>query len=75
MDYSLIASRVIRGALKQEFKKGAAKRGEDSGIKFTYWENGKPCKSSLGFFKFEVMSYYFILELRSYDTKIKLFYT
>ncbi|ODN04680.1 ATP synthase subunit epsilon, mitochondrial [Orchesella cincta] len=41
IQYSTIAARVVRKALKPEFRVEAAKRSE-SGIKFTQWKDGKP---------------------------------
>jgi len=45
IQYSSIAARVVRGALKAEFRAEAAKRA-DSGIKFTPWKDGKPVTQS-----------------------------
>ncbi|XP_046397514.1 protein stunted-like isoform X1 [Ischnura elegans] len=39
--YSTIAARLVRQALKPEFRAEAAKR-EESSIKFTNWKDGKP---------------------------------
>lgn len=41
INYSNIAARLLRQALKPEFRAEAARRNE-SHIKFTQWENGKP---------------------------------
>lgn len=41
VNYSNIAARVLRQALKQQFRTEAEKRGE-SHIKFTPWVDGKP---------------------------------
>lgn len=41
IDYSVIAAKLIRQALKPEFRKLAEKRG-DSHIRFTSWKDGKP---------------------------------
>uniref|UniRef100_A0A224XV26 Putative mitochondrial atp synthase epsilon chain n=1 Tax=Panstrongylus lignarius TaxID=156445 RepID=A0A224XV26_9HEMI len=43
--YSNIAAKVVRQALKPEFRAEAAKR-EDSHVKFTPWRDGKPIRSS-----------------------------
>ncbi|XP_071443911.1 protein stunted-like isoform X2 [Hetaerina americana] len=42
--YSSIAARLVRQALKPEFRAEAAKR-EESTIKFTEWKDGKPDKA------------------------------
>lgn len=41
INYSNIAARLLRAALKPEFRAEAARRNE-SHIKFTQWEGGKP---------------------------------
>ncbi|XP_022909972.1 protein stunted-like [Onthophagus taurus] len=41
INYSTIAARLLRQALKPEFRADAAKRNE-SHIKFTSWVDGKP---------------------------------
>ncbi|XP_059616260.1 protein stunted-like isoform X2 [Phlebotomus argentipes] len=41
INYSNIAARTLRRALKPEFRADAVKRDE-SHIKFTPWANGKP---------------------------------
>ncbi|KAF4532210.1 hypothetical protein B566_EDAN002273 [Ephemera danica] len=42
--YSSIAARVLRQALKPEFRMEAARR-EESHIRFTAWKDGKPINS------------------------------
>ncbi|XP_034099159.1 protein stunted isoform X2 [Drosophila sulfurigaster albostrigata] len=41
IQYSNIAARVLREALKTEFRADATKRNE-SHVKFTPWANGRP---------------------------------
>lgn len=41
IQYSNIAARLLRRALKPEFRTEAARR-EESSIKFTPWKDGKP---------------------------------
>ncbi|XP_011299294.1 ATP synthase subunit epsilon, mitochondrial-like isoform X1 [Fopius arisanus] len=41
INYSQIAAKLVRQALKAEFKASAAKR-EESNVKFTSWKDGKP---------------------------------
>lgn len=43
VNYSNIAARVVRRALKTDLRADAAKRDE-SHIKFTPWANGKPAR-------------------------------
>ncbi|XP_058840315.1 protein stunted-like isoform X1 [Topomyia yanbarensis] len=43
INYSNIAARLVRQALKSEHRAQAARR-DDSHIKFTKWINGKPEK-------------------------------
>uniref|UniRef100_A0A336LBD8 CSON002898 protein n=1 Tax=Culicoides sonorensis TaxID=179676 RepID=A0A336LBD8_CULSO len=43
INYSNIAARLLRKALKPEFRAEAARRDETH-IKFTPWEGGKPAK-------------------------------
>lgn len=50
IQYSNIAARVVRQALKPELRAEATKRGE-SHIKFTPWVDGKPARKYL-FFNF-----------------------
>ncbi|XP_065162653.1 protein stunted isoform X1 [Atheta coriaria] len=45
INYSTIAARMLREALKPEFRADAAKRGA-SVIKITQWVDGKPEKAS-----------------------------
>lgn len=45
INYSNIAARLLRQALKSDLKADALKRN-DSNIKITKWEGGKPIKSS-----------------------------
>ncbi|KAI4471003.1 atp synthase epsilon chain mitochondrial [Holotrichia oblita] len=40
IDYSSIAARLLRRALKPEFRKAAEKRDEVS-VRITYWKDGK----------------------------------
>lgn len=41
VNYSQIAARLVRQALKKDLKADAAKRDEVS-VKFTQWKDGKP---------------------------------
>ncbi|XP_063986827.1 protein stunted-like isoform X1 [Diachasmimorpha longicaudata] len=41
INYSQIAAKLVRQALKAEFRASAAKR-EESSVKFTPWKDGKP---------------------------------
>ncbi|XP_022190752.1 protein stunted isoform X2 [Nilaparvata lugens] len=41
IQYSNIAARVVRQALKSEFKADAAKR-EETTVRFTAWKDGRP---------------------------------
>ncbi|THK33268.1 protein stunted isoform X1 [Diachasma alloeum] len=41
INYSQIAAKLVRQALKAEFRAAAAKR-EESSVKFTSWKDGKP---------------------------------
>ncbi|XP_008553855.1 protein stunted-like isoform X1 [Microplitis mediator] len=41
INFSQIAAKLVRQALKAEFRTAAAKR-EDSSVKFTLWKDGKP---------------------------------
>ncbi|XP_075230207.1 ATP synthase subunit epsilon stunted isoform X1 [Lycorma delicatula] len=43
IEYSNIAARILRRALKSEFKAEAAKR-EETNVRFTPWKDGKPAK-------------------------------
>ena len=43
IQYSNIAARVVRQALKKEFQADAAKR-EETSVRFTQWKDGKPTK-------------------------------
>lgn len=43
VDYSNIAARFLRRALKPELRVDAAKRDE-SHVRFTQWTNGKPAR-------------------------------
>ncbi|KAH8400301.1 hypothetical protein KR215_010000, partial [Drosophila sulfurigaster] len=43
IQYSNIAARVLREALKTEFRADATKRNE-SHVKFTPWANGRPAR-------------------------------
>ncbi|KAL1518146.1 hypothetical protein ABEB36_001816 [Hypothenemus hampei] len=45
INYSSIAARLLRQALKADLRTEAAKRN-DSHIRITKWEAGKPIKSS-----------------------------
>jgi len=45
IQYSTIAARVVRTALKAEFRTEAAKR-EECLIRFTSWKDGKPVGGS-----------------------------
>ncbi|XP_011299295.1 ATP synthase subunit epsilon, mitochondrial-like isoform X2 [Fopius arisanus] len=45
INYSQIAAKLVRQALKAEFKASAAKR-EESNVKFTSWKDGKPIKTT-----------------------------
>ncbi|KAJ8981446.1 hypothetical protein NQ317_000121 [Molorchus minor] len=47
INYSTIAARLLRQALKPEARAEAAKRAEVH-IKVTKWENGKPIKTVQG---------------------------
>lgn len=44
INFSQIAARVLRNALKAEHRVEAAKR-EDASIKFTQWKDGKSTKA------------------------------
>ncbi|EAA06745.6 protein stunted-like isoform X1 [Anopheles arabiensis] len=44
INYSNIAARLLRKALKPELRAQAVRR-DDSHIKFTKWQNGKPEKA------------------------------
>lgn len=46
IDYSMVAARTMRKALKAEFQQKASQRNKSS-IKINYWENGKPCKDCI----------------------------
>ncbi|XP_078037179.1 protein stunted isoform X2 [Augochlora pura] len=43
INYSQIAARLVRQALKSDVRAEAAKR-DDANIKFTAWKDGKPVK-------------------------------
>ncbi|XP_012523639.1 protein stunted isoform X1 [Monomorium pharaonis] len=43
INYSQIAARLVRQALKADFRAEAAKRDEVN-VKFTQWKDGKPVK-------------------------------
>ncbi|XP_015124856.1 protein stunted isoform X2 [Diachasma alloeum] len=45
INYSQIAAKLVRQALKAEFRAAAAKR-EESSVKFTSWKDGKPIKAT-----------------------------
>ncbi|XP_022190750.1 protein stunted isoform X1 [Nilaparvata lugens] len=45
IQYSNIAARVVRQALKSEFKADAAKR-EETTVRFTAWKDGRPAKAA-----------------------------
>ncbi|XP_008553856.1 protein stunted-like isoform X2 [Microplitis mediator] len=45
INFSQIAAKLVRQALKAEFRTAAAKR-EDSSVKFTLWKDGKPVKAT-----------------------------
>ncbi|EEB19674.1 ATP synthase epsilon chain, putative [Pediculus humanus corporis] len=55
VQYSNIAARMLRRALKPEKRADAAKR-EESHIKFTQWKDGKP----VGVYNFNI---YFLLQV------------
>ncbi|XP_031774040.1 protein stunted isoform X2 [Apis florea] len=44
INYSQIAAKLVRQALKPEFRAEALKRDETN-IKFTQWKDGKPAKN------------------------------
>ncbi|XP_006615937.1 protein stunted-like isoform X1 [Apis dorsata] len=44
INYSQIAAKLVRQALKSEFRAEALKRDETN-IKFTQWKDGKPAKT------------------------------
>lgn len=44
IQYSNIAARLLRRALKPEFRAEAARR-EESSVKFTPWKDGKPIRT------------------------------
>ncbi|XP_014256096.1 protein stunted isoform X1 [Cimex lectularius] len=46
IQYSNIAARVVRQALKPELRAEAKKR-EDSHVRFTPWREGKPVKTDM----------------------------
>ncbi|XP_044587879.1 protein stunted isoform X2 [Cotesia typhae] len=45
INYSQIAAKLVRQALKTEFRTAAAKR-DDTSVKFTHWKEGKPVKTT-----------------------------
>ncbi|XP_075230208.1 ATP synthase subunit epsilon stunted isoform X2 [Lycorma delicatula] len=45
IEYSNIAARILRRALKSEFKAEAAKR-EETNVRFTPWKDGKPANEN-----------------------------
>ncbi|XP_056630134.1 protein stunted-like isoform X1 [Diorhabda sublineata] len=45
INYSNIAAKLLRQALKPEFRTDALKRG-DTHIKITKWQDGKPMRES-----------------------------
>ncbi|KAJ6638104.1 Protein stunted [Pseudolycoriella hygida] len=47
INYSNVAARVLRGALKPDLQADAAKRA-GSNVKFTKWTDGKPAIYHLG---------------------------
>lgn len=49
IQYSNIAARVLREALRTELRADAAKRNE-SHVKFTPWANGRPARTYFVFF-------------------------
>merc|ERR1712001_337373 len=61
IQYSAIAARVVRQALKTDLKADAAKR-DITGIKFVKWENGKPVGKCLFYFFIFVKSVDIILQ-------------
>ncbi|XP_074101114.1 protein stunted isoform X1 [Cotesia typhae] len=46
INYSQIAAKLVRQALKTEFRTAAAKR-DDTSVKFTHWKEGKPVTEKL----------------------------
>ncbi|CRL00354.1 CLUMA_CG013627, isoform A, partial [Clunio marinus] len=68
INYSNIAARLLRRALKPEARVAAVKRDE-SHIKFTPWTNGKPVRSRFSLFKLTTCKGF---EISSFDNALPL---